>query len=180
MRKHLLALALCLASMTSAFCQQKGHFILGGGTCVIFGTGSPSVLMYSLEAGISYDILESLRLTGTLGGFRSVISFGDDGWQPQTANGPLARIGADYLFLQEDSTFRPSASLSVGYRLRVPPGADSPGLAGPPVRADGAFLMAAVGTDVRIGSLCLSIALTGELTATLRPAAGIKLMVLLP
>lgn len=180
MKKHILALFLCLLSMSTALCQQKGHFLLGGGTSVIFGSESPSILMYSLEAGISYNILESLRLTGTLGGFRSVMSFGDDGWQPQTANGPLARIGADYLFLPEGSAFRPSASLSVGYRLRVPPGADSPGLTGPPVRADGAFLTAGIGADICVGGLCLSIALTGELTSTLHPAAGIKLMVLLP
>ena len=178
MKKHLLTLLMCLVSLTG-LCQQRGHFILGGGTSVIFGKGSydsPSNLFYTLEAGITYDILEQLRLHGTLGGFRSVMSFTDRGWSPETANGTMARIGASYLFPLPWKHLRPSASLSAGYRLRVPPEADS----SITTRPDGAFLQAGIGTEILLGGLLLDISLTAELTGQLRPAAGLKLAVLLP
>lgn len=177
MKKHFLALLLCLVSF-SAISQQKGHFILGGGTEIILGSGtgdSPSTLMYALEAGIAYNILESLRVTGTLGGFRSVMSFDNEGWQGESANGPMIRLGAQYLFLPEERKLRPLASLSAGYRLRIPPEADSPGR-----KVQGAFLTAEIGADLLLGGLRLGISVTGELTQSLRPAAGINLRVMLP
>ena len=103
MKKILLLLSLSILS-GQALCQQKGHFLLEGGPSVIIGTGtkeSPSTLFYALEAGISYDILESLRLTGTIGGFRSVMTITGNGWRADTSNGALFRLGAQYLFLKE-------------------------------------------------------------------------------
>ena len=182
MKKLLLLLTLSAFSLP-ALCQQKGHFLLEGGTSVIFGAGtadSPSTLFYAIEGGISYDLLENLRLTGPIGGFRSVMTITGNGWRADTVNGPLLRIGAQYLFLPEERAFRPSASLSIGYRLRVPPEALSLGQAPSPGRADGPFLTAGLGTDLRVGGLRLGIALTAELTATLRPAAGLRLSFLLP
>ena len=178
MKKHLLTLLMCLVSLTG-LCQQRGHFILGGGTSVIFGKGSydsPSNLFYTLEAGITYDLLEHLRLNGTLGGFRSVMSFTDRGWSPETANGAMARIGASYLFPLPSRHFQILTSLSAGYRLRIPPEADSPVT----TRPDGAFLQAGIGTEILLGGLRLDLSLTGEITGQLRPAAGVKLAVLLP
>ena len=177
MKKLLSALFLCLLTATG---QQKGHFILGGGPSVIIGTQKASVLMYSLEAGISYNLLESLRLTASLGGFRSVMSFDRNEWTPESANGPMVSLGADYLFLRETKRFRPLVSLSTGYRLRIRPGNVSEGTAVKPVRADGAFLTAALGGDLRIGGLCMGIALTGHLTGSFHPAAGMRLRIMLP
>ena len=177
MKKHLLTLLLCFLS-TCALCQQRGHFLLGGNTSVIFGAGTtdnPSTLFYTLEAGISYDILERLRLCGTLGGFRSVMSFSNEGWMAETANGPMVRLGADYLFSMPWKHLRPSASLSAGYRLRIPPVADARAS-----RPDGAFLQAAIGTDFLVGGLCLNLSLKGELTGQLNPAAGLSLTVFMP
>lgn len=179
MKKLLPALLLCLLSYT-ATCQQKGHFILDGGTSVIIGDKKPSVLMYSLEAGISYDLLQRLRLKGSIGGFRNVMSFDRTGWIPETANGPLVRLGADYILLPEDKRFRPLASFSAGYRLRIPPEADSSAMEGIPVQPDGAFLCAALGADIRIENLTLGFSVTGELTHSLRPAAGVSIRILLP
>ena len=174
MKKHLLTLFLCLMSVT-ALCQQKGHFILGGGTSVIFGKGSPespSTLFYALEAGITYDLLENLRLIGTLGGYRSVMSWDTDGWQEETANGPMLRAGAEYLFPRSSPHIQFLASLSAGYRLRIPPNATP--------RAEGAFLSAGLGTEFLLGGLRLDLSLTAELTWQFRPAAGVSLTVLLP
>lgn len=174
MKKHLLTLFLCLLSVT-ALCQQKGHFILGGGSSVIFGKGSPespSTLFYALEAGITYDLLENLRLTGTLGGYRSLVSWNADGWLEETANGPMLRAGADYLFPLPSRHFQILTSLSAGYRLRIPPNATP--------RAEGAFLAAGLGTEILLGGLRLDLSLTAELTGQLRPSAGLKLAVLLP
>lgn len=200
MKRTIVILLLALISL-EAYCQQKGHFLLGGGTSVIFGTGAPdsrSSVFYTLEAGISYDILESLRITGALGGFRSVFSFSRNGWSPEYANGLMGTIGADYLFLPEGSAFRPSVSLSAGYRLRVPPEVIPPGQVPSPVRPDGPFFTAGLGADVRfgghgaagrigghgaasrIGGLRLGFSLTASLTAALRPAAGLRLTALLP
>ena len=174
MKKHLLTLFLCLMS-TCALCQQKGHFILGGGTSVIFGKGSPespSTLFYALEAGITYDLLDQLRLCGALGGYRSVISWNTEGWEEETANGPMFRAGADYLFPHSSPHIQFLASLSAGYRLRIPPNAI--------LKAEGAFLSAGLGTEFLLGSLRLDLSFTGELTGHLRPAAGVKLSILLP
>lgn len=182
MKRILLLLSLSILS-GQALCQQKGHFLLEGGPSVIIGSGtkeSPSTLFYAIEAGISYDILESLRLTGTIGGFRSVMTITGNGWRADTSNGALFRLGAQYLFLKEERAVRPSVSLSAGYRLRIPPEALSPGQVPSPGRADGPFLSAGLGADLRIGGLRVGVALTAELTATLRPAAGLRLTALLP
>lgn len=179
MKKTVLALLMCLMSFT-ALCQQRGHFILGGGAEVIFGDEAAGALFYTLEAGIAYDILESLRVSGTLGGFRSVMSFSATSWWSETAGGPMLRVSAQYLFLPESSAFRPSASISAGYRLRVPPEAVPLGQTASPLRSDGPFLSAGLGADLRVGGLRLGLTLTGELTGTLRPAAGLRLSFLLP
>lgn len=169
-----LAASLAVSLMCiSAFCQQRGHFLLGGGTSCIIGSGSadnPSNLIYTLEAGISYDLLEHLRLTGGFGGFRSVMTFYEGVKQYESANGPLLWLGADYLFLPEGKAIRPSASLNLGYRLAIPRASNS---------AEGAFLHAALGADFHLGGLSLNLSLTAELTQTLRPAAGISLRILI-
>jgi hypothetical protein len=173
MKRYLLTLFLCLLGV-QAFCQQKGHFLLGGGTSCIFGDGTadnPSNLMYSLEAGISYDLLENLRLTGGIGGFRSVMTFYGGEKQYESANGPLIWLGADYLFLPEGKAIRPSASLSIGYRRAIPRASNS---------ADGAFLHTSIGTDFHLGGLSLNLSLTAELTQALHPSAGLGVKVLLP
>ena len=125
---------------------------------------------HTLEAGISYDLLEHLRLTGGFGGFRSVMTFYEGVKQYESANGPLLWLGADYLFLPEGKAIRPSASLNLGYRLAIPRASNS---------AEGAFLHAALGADFHLGGLSLNLSLTAELTQALRPAAGISLRILI-
>ena len=173
MKRYLLTLFLCLLGL-QAFCQQKGHFLLGGSTSCIIGNGTaedPSNLMYSLEAGISYDLWEHLRVTGGFGGFRSVMTFYEGIKQYESANGPLLWLGADYLFLPEGKAIRPSASMSLGYRLAIPRASNS---------AEGAFLRTALGADFHLGGLSLNLSITAELTQALHPAAGLGVKVLLP
>jgi hypothetical protein len=173
MKKYLLTLFLCLISIES-FCQQKGHFIVGGGASCIFGSGTaedPSNLMYTLDAGISYDLFEQLRLTGGFGGFRSVMTFYGKYRQYESVNGPLVWIGADYLFLPEGKVIRPSATMSLGYRRAIPRASNS---------AEGAFLHTTFGADFHLGGLSLNLSLTAELTQALRPSAGLGVKVLLP
>lgn len=173
MKRYLLTIILCLLGL-QALCQQRGHFLLGGGTSCIFGNGTPdnpSNLLYTIEAGISYDLIEHLRLAGGFGGFRSVMTFYEEEKQYESANGPLLWLGADYIFLPEGKAIRPSASLNLGYRLAVPRASNS---------AVGVFLRAALGADFHIGGLSINLALTAELTQALHPAAGLGVKVLLP
>lgn len=173
MKRYIISALLLCATVIAAQGQQKGHFILGGGPEYIFGNeGVPSTLMYSLEAGISYNILESLRLSGSLGGFRSVMSFYKEGRQAQTSNGPMVKLGASYIFLPNGRHISPAASFGAGYRATIPPDED--------VKTDGFFLEAGMGADINIGGLRLNISVKAAMTQALNPAAGISLSVLLP
>lgn len=173
MKRHIISALLLCATVIAAQGQQKGHFILGGGPEYIFGKeGGPSTLMYSLEAGISYNILESLRLSGSLGGFRNVMSFYKEGRQAQTGNGPMVKLGASYIFLPNGRYISPAASFGAGYRVTIPPEKD--------VKTDGVFLEAGMGADINIGGLRLNISVKAAMTQALNPAAGISLSVLLP
>ena len=174
MRKYIISALLLCATVIAAQGQQKGHFILGGGPEYIFGKEDvPSTLMYSLEAGISYNILESLRLSGSLGGFRSVMSFYKEGRQAQTGNGPMVKLGASYIFLPNGRYISPAASFGAGYRATIPPKEDVK-------TTDGFFLEAGMGADINIGGLRLNISVKAAMTQALNPAAGISLSVLLP
>lgn len=173
MRKYIISALLLCTTVIAAQGQQKGHFILGGGPEYIFGKeGGPSTLMYSLEAGISYNILESLRLSGSLGGFRSVMSFHKEGRQAQTGNGPMVKLGASYIFRPNGRYISPAISVNAGYRATIPPEKD--------VKTDGVFLEAGMGADINIGGLRLNISVKAAMTQALNPAAGISLSVLLP
>ena len=173
MKRHIISALLLCTTVIAAQGQQKGHFILGGGPEYIFGKeGGPSTLMYSLEAGISYNLLESLRLSGSLGGFRSVMSFHKEGRQAQTGNGPMVKLGASYIFLPNGRNISPTASFGAGYRATIPPEKD--------VKTDGFFLEAGMGADINIGGLRLNISVKAAMTQALNPAAGISLSVLLP
>ena len=173
MKRHIISALLLCTTVIAAQGQQKGHFILGGGPEYIFGKeGGPSTLMYSLEAGISYNLLESLRLSGSLGGFRSVMSFHKEGRQAQTGNGPMVKLGASYIFRPNGRYISPAASVGAGYRVTIPPEKD--------VKTDGFFLEAGMGADINIGGLRLNISVKAAMTQALNPAAGISLSVLLP
>lgn len=168
MKRTVLVLILCLVSL-HVKCQQKGHFIIGGGPEYVFGKGtwsSPSIMMYSLEAGISYNLLESLRLSGSLGGFRSVMA----------TNGPMVKLGADYVFLPNSKYINPTISISGGYRTAMPPKEDERR----ENKLEGVFIEAAVGADITIGGLKLNLSAKAALTQALRPAAGLSIHVLLP
>ena len=61
-----LAASLAVSLMCiSAFCQQRGHFLLGGGTSCIIGSGSadnPSNLIYTLgRIPQRYDFLRGRK-----------------------------------------------------------------------------------------------------------------------
>lgn len=168
MKRTVLVLILCLVSL-HVKCQQKGHFIIGGGPEYVFGKGtwsSPSIMMYSLEAGISYNLLESLRLSGSLGGFRSVMA----------TNGPMVKLGADYVFLPNSKYINPTISINAGYRIAMPPKEDER----LENRLEGFFLEAKTGADINIGGLKLNLSVKAALTQALRPAAGLSMHVLLP
>ena len=172
--KTIVAAALCLISVLAQG-QQKGHFLIGGETAWIFGNNTqerPSILMYSLGAGISYNINSSFRANGGLGGFRNVLSKYNGRFQPETGNGPMLWIGADYL-VPARKAVRPSVSLNAGYRRPVPRSGSSG-------RAYGAYLKAGIGADIQFGETLVNISLTGQLTQSLSFAAGINLQLMLP
>ena len=177
-----------------AFCQQKGHFAVSTSVETIIGgsaADNPSNLMYSIEGGITYDILERLRLHGAFGGFRSLLSYYGSALREEPLMGPQVSVGADYLFGSWGRHVRPVGGLSLGFRYVIPSSGDeplyeqnpAPGMTDnryiPYVRtndrtmdvesrirsgADGAFLRAGLGADILIGEVCLNVALTGELT----------------
>lgn len=185
-----LALIVCLSGSHEATGQQRGHFLLGAGTSYVFGTeGSPSNLMYSLGAGLTYDLRERVRLTGALGGFRSAVSFPGTGPRRESVSGPLLYAGAEYLLGMPTGKCVPVVSLGLGCRLAIPmktgeplydraapegvkdsryiPLVDTDGVqsrVSSQGSADGVFLKAAVGTDIRLGGVSLNVSLTGELT----------------
>ena len=166
----LTAFIICL-SAAAAQGEEKGRFILGGGPAFVLGSGKPDappILMYSLEAGISYAFTRHIRLTAGFGGFREVMSLHPYGWTGETANGPLVNLGADFILRPEDKRFRPTASLSTGYRIKIPPD-----------KGDSAFLSGRLGTDISLGNVRINVSITGEITHTLRGAAGIRVRVFL-
>lgn len=182
----LLGLALC----HEADGQKRGHFLLGAGTSYVFGSeGSPSNLMYSLGAGLSYDLTGRVRLTGAFGGYRSAVSFVGTAPRREPVSGPLLYGGADYLLGMPGGGCIPVVSLGAGYRLALPTKTGEPLYdhdAPEGVRdrryiplvvtdgvqsgvssqggADGLFLRAAVGADIRLGGVSLNVSLTGEVT----------------
>lgn len=118
-----------LAGENNVFSQERGHFIAGANTSYLFGGGkadNPSNLMYSLEAGIAYDVHEHVRITGGFGGFRSVMSFYDQGRRMEILNGPMAWVGAEYVFNPIGKVFHPVISLGLGYRFFVPSSMEEP------------------------------------------------------
>ena len=178
MKRTILILILFLFSL-QAKSQQKGHLILGGGPEFVWGQGTwnnPSLLLYSLEAGISYNLLESLRLSGSLGGFRSVTAFFKDGSQAETTNGPMIKIGAGYVFRPNNKYISPTISISGGYRTAMPPKEDERR----ENKLEGVFIEAAVGADITIGGLKLNLAAKAALTQALRPAAGLSIHAFVP
>ena len=145
--------------------------------------------MYSLDAGLSYELPHGFSLMGGLGGFRSAVSFPGSGPRRESLSGPLLYGGAEYRFRDEGSTVRPVASLVAGYRLAIPMESEEPlydvdapdGVTDyryvPLVKTDGVrsgvtrqvtpdgpFLRAGIGTDIRIGEVILNVSLTGELS----------------
>ena len=120
----ILLFILALAQSPVILSQEKnGHFVVGANTSYVFGGNeidNPSNLMYSIEAGISYNLLETLRLTGGIGGFRSVMSFYNSGQRMENLNGPMAWIGAEYIFNPNGKGIKPVLALGLGYRLFVP------------------------------------------------------------
>ena len=94
------------------------------------------------------------------------------GWRKETANGPLVKIGADFLMGPSGKILRPSASIGAGYRLSVPKDAGN--------RSEGALLWAGLGTDIKIWGLGINISISGELTQSLKGAVGVTLRGTLP
>lgn len=183
---------LTIVGSLEAGAQKKGHFYLGGATSFIFSnndSNSPSSLIYSIEAGLSFNFFHKFSLLGGLGGFRSVVSFPETGPRCESISGPLLYSGAAYCFGEKGKTFRPIASLVAGYRIAIPmereeplydknapddvtdyryvPLVKSDGIQSNITRqvtSDGFFARASIGTDIHIREVILNVSIIGELT----------------
>lgn len=178
--KILTIVMMCLLVGTNVSAQQKGHFVIGAAPSFVFGdasTNNPHKMVYSLEAGISYDVLESLRVGGSFGGFKNAASYNTmEGWKEGRSNGLNVKIGADYLLLDANKVFRPTLSLNLGYRFAIPKTNDNDSNN----YLRGAFVNAGVGSDINIGGACFNVSVIGELTQALHAAVGLSIRFLFP